>query len=154
LNHQSFDILRMQTCSGFIEYIQCVAAGDALQLRCELDALSLTAGELGRRLAEAQITESHFPQYVQRPMDARFAGFIREEFERRIDGHIQNLRNVLVAIANFECLCVVPRAVAGRAGRVHARQEQQFHHDEAFAFARFASTFRNVERETPCIVAP
>ena len=48
----------MQAGGGLVEDVQRVPALGALQLGRELDALRLAAGQLGRRLAEAQVAEA------------------------------------------------------------------------------------------------
>src|SRR6185436_18793478 len=53
----------------------------------------------------------------------------------------------------LERLVVVARAVAGRAGRVDARHEEQLDADEAFALARLATSLGDIEREAPGVVA-
>src|SRR5262249_9390862 len=47
----------------------------------------------------------------------------------------------------------VARAVAGRARRVHAREEEELDHDRALALARAAAALRDVEGEAPRVVA-
>ncbi len=55
---------------------------------------------------------------------------------------------------DLERLGVVAGALAGRARRVDARQEQQFDADEAFALTGFAASLRDVEGKPAGIVAP
>ena len=59
----------------------------------------------------------------------------------------------LLAVLDLERLRVVARAVAGRAGRIDARQEEQLDHHEAFALAVLAAALGDVEREPPGVVA-
>src|SRR5213078_1024977 len=72
---------------------------------------------------------------------------------RVVDGHAQDVRDVLAAPRHLERLVVVARAVAGRAGRVDARHEEQLDADEAFALARLAASLGDVEREAAGVVA-
>ena len=85
---------------------------------------------------------------------AHHAGFVGEEIAGGVDGQAEHLGDVLIAPRDFQRLRVVARAVAGRAGRIDARQKQQFDADEAFAFARRAAALRDVEREAARAVAP
>ena len=56
----------MQAGGRLVEDVERVAALRALQLGGELDALRLAAGQLGRRLAEAQVAEADLAQHVER----------------------------------------------------------------------------------------
>ena len=60
----------------------------------------------------------------------------------------------LLAVLDLQRLRVVPRAVAGRARRVDARQEEQLDHHEALALAGLAAPLGYVEREAPGVVVP
>ena len=80
------------------------------------------------------------------------AGSVREKFGRRIDRQAQYLGDILVLVAHFQGLGVVAGAAAGRARRVHAGQEQQLDHDEAFAVAMLAASLGHVEGKSPRVV--
>ena len=150
LRHQLLDVGGMQAGRRLVEDVERVAALRALQLGRELDALRLAAGELGRRLAEPQVAEADLAQHVERAAHVRLVG---EELARRVDGHAQHVGDVLAAVRDLQRLRVVARAVAGRARRVDARQEQQLDHHEAFALAGLAAALGDVEREAPGVVA-
>ena len=123
----------------------------ALQLGRELDPLRLAAGELGRRLAEPQIAEADLAQHVER----RGAPAARRRRTRQAASTVmrEHVGDDLAAVLDLERLRVVARAVAGRAGRVDARQEEQLDHDEALALAGLAAALGDVEREPPGVVA-
>ena len=123
---------------------------DALQLGRELDALRFAAGEFGRGLAEPQVAEADLLQHIERAGEVRLVG---EEFRGGIDGQAEHFGDVLAAVFDLERLRVVARAVAGRAGRIDARQEEQLDENEAFAFARFAAAFLYVEGKAARVVA-
>ena len=120
-------------------------------VRCELDALGFAARQLGRRLAQPQVAETDFAR-------ARQARGRRAARRRRSHSAAST-----VMPSTRRCSCprywissvfgVVARAMAGRAGCVDARQEQQLDHDEALALARLAPPFRDVEGESSRVVA-
>ena len=64
LRHEPVDVGGMQAGGRLVEDVQRVAALGALQLGRELDALRFAAGQLRRRLAEAQVAEADLPQDV------------------------------------------------------------------------------------------
>ncbi len=122
----------------------------ALELRCQLDALRLAAGQLGGRLPEPQVAE---PDLAQGLEAARRRWHVGEELGCLVDGHVEHLGDGPVAVADLERLRVVARAVAGRAGGVGSWQEQQLDGDEPLALAGLAAPLRHVEREAPRRVA-
>jgi hypothetical protein len=67
-----FNITRMKSCGGLIEDVECVAALSALKFCRKLDALRFTAGKLCGRLPKPQITQTHFANNTQRPMNIFF----------------------------------------------------------------------------------
>src|SRR3569623_1131338 len=135
----------MQSGGGLVENVERIAALGALQFGRELDALRLATGKLGRRLAEPQITEPHFAEYVQRGAERRRVG---KETPRRIHRQRQPLGDILLAIFYLQRFGVVARAVTGGTRRVNARQEQQLDHREAFAFAGGAAALGDDEPKT------
>ena len=134
-----------------VEQVERVPAARPLQLGGELDALRLAAAELGRRLAEPQVAE---PDVAQRLEAAR-----RRPARRRGTSAAsstvmaEHVGDVLVAVGDLEGLGVVARAVAGRARRVGAGQEEQLDRDEALALAGLAATLGDVEGEAAGAVA-
>src|SRR4051812_3867811 len=76
-----------------------------------------------------------------------------KELACHLDRHPQHLGNVLAPVLDLQSLGVVAAAVAGGAGRIHARQEEQLDEDEAFPFAVLATALRDVEREPSRVVA-
>ena len=82
LHQQPVGIRSMQPGGWFIEHIQAAAALAALQLGCELDALSFATRKLGCRLADAEVTQSDLAQELQWP---RHCFFACEELARFIE---------------------------------------------------------------------
>ncbi len=62
-------------------------------------------------------------------------------------GQVEDFCDVLAAVGDLERLGVVARAVAGRARRVGAREEEQLDRDEALTLAGLAATLGHVEGE-------
>ncbi len=125
-------------------------AAGSLQFGGQFDALRLTAAEFRRGLAQPQVSQSHLAQRLQTAGGGRDGG---EEPGGGVDGQRQNFRDVLAAVGDFQRFGVVPGAFAGRARRVGAGQEQQFHRDESFALAGLAPALGHVEGEPPGRVA-
>ena len=63
LAEQTIDVPGVQPGGRLVQHIQGGAPGIALQLGSELDALCLTARQLGGRLPEAQITQADIAQH-------------------------------------------------------------------------------------------
>src|SRR6185369_14558849 len=110
--------------------------------RAVIHSLCLTARELGRGLAQTQITDAHLSQDLKR---AKHLRFLFEEVACLVDRQRQNLCDVLAPIANLQRLAVVAGAVAGGAGGEDARQENELDADKTLALAGLAPTFRDVE---------
>ena len=136
LAQQQLDVGRVQPGRRLVEQVERVTATAALQLGRELDALRLAAGQLGRRLAESQVAE---PDLAQRLEAAHRRRHVGEEPRRLVDGHAEHVGDRLAAEAHLERLRLVARAVARRARRVGAGQEQQLDRDEPLALAGLAA---------------
>src|SRR5581483_9019457 len=120
------------------------------QLRRELHALRLAAREGRRGLAELHVVEPDVVERLQAPADLRD---LREEAERLLDGHLEDVRDRLALEAHLERLAVVPAAVARLARDVDVRQEVHLDLDLAVALARLAAAAAHVEREPAGLVA-
>jgi hypothetical protein len=150
LAQQQLDVARVKPGRRLVEQVERVTATAALKLGRELDALRLAAGQLGCRLAESQVAQ---PDLAQRLEAAHRRRHVREEPCRLIDGHAEHVGDRLATHADLERLGLVSRAVARRARRVRAGQEQQLDRDEPLAAARLAAAAGDVEREPPGRVA-
>ncbi len=150
VGHQALDVGGVQSGGRLVEDVQGGAALAALQLGGELDPLGLTPRELGRGLAEAEVTDADLLQRRERPRDR---GLVGEHLGRGVDGERQDVGDRAAAVGDLERLGVVARAVARRAGRVDAGQEQQLDHDRALALAGRAAPLGHVEREPAGVVA-
>jgi hypothetical protein len=76
----------------------------------------------------------------------------REELVRLVHGHAKHVCDGFLLVFHPQRVRVVPRALARRARRVHAREKQHLHRDEALAFAIFTAPLGHVEREPPRVV--
>src|ERR1700712_5020326 len=141
----------MQTGRGFVEDVQRFAPLRALQFGGQLDALSLAAGKLRGRLSQPDISQADLPEDAERTAKR---GIVGKEIERVVYGHRQDVRNRLIPDLDFQRLDVVARTLAGRTGRVDARQKKQFHAHEPLPLASLAPALRYIERKTARIVPP
>ncbi len=156
LRHQLVDVRRMQAGGRLVEDVERVATAGALQFGGQLDALRLAARQLGGRLSQPQVAQAHFAQHGQRARQRSNgnAGIGGKKFGGRVDRHGQDFGDILVAIAHRQRGVVIARAAAHGTGRVHAGQEQQFHHHRAFAGAVGAAALGDVEREAAGVEMP
>src|SRR5215468_2681802 len=120
------------------------------QVRGQLDALRLAAGERRRRLAQPQVTESDVVEDFQLAGDAVA---VREEGHRLADGHVQNLVDVPAPVFDVEDRRLEPGAFALLANQLDVGQELHLDGDSPVALAHVAPPARNVEREMAGVVA-
>jgi hypothetical protein len=139
LGHELVDVRRVQADGGLVDDVKRRAALLALQLGDELDALSFSAGELGGRLTEAQISQPDLSQQFQR---VRKAGDSSKNPCASSTVMSSTWANVAPVVLHLESLRVVARAMTGGAGCVHARHEQQLDAHESLALAGIAAARR------------
>src|SRR3954468_4417069 len=149
LRNQLLHVRRMQPRRRLVEHVERLAALRTLQFSGELDALCFSAGQLRRRLPQAQIAEADLTEDAERTADVRFVG---KEVGGRVDRHSQYVGDVPAAIGDLERLVVVALAVARRTWCVDAGEEQKLHADEPLTLAVFAAAFRDVERKAAGVV--
>src|SRR5699024_4594336 len=112
----------------------------------ELHALRLTAGQRGRRLTQAHVTQANVHQRVEVAGDR---GDRLEELRGLGDRHVEHLGDVLALVLHLERLAVVASAVADLAGDVNIRKEVHLDLQRAVAAAGFAAPALDVEAEAP-----
>src|SRR6185436_2078687 len=95
--------------------------------------------------AEAEVVER-----LQPPLDLRD---VREEPERLLDRHVEDVGDRLALEADVQRLAVVPLAVALLARHVDVRQEVHLDLDLPVAAAHLAAPALDVEGEAPRLVA-
>ncbi len=91
LGDEPLDVGRMQAGGRLVEHVQRMTSRRALQFGRQFDPLRFATGQLGRGLAEAQVTQAHVVEDVERA-DDRFVG--AEKSTRFIDAEPQNLGDV------------------------------------------------------------
>ncbi len=134
----------MQAGGGFVQQVERLSASGPLQLGGQFDALRLSAREFGGGLSKPQIAQAHLAQGIEAAEHRRV---VLEERPGRLDGHAEHLGDGAVLIPDLQRLVVEARAMAHRARRVHAGQEQQFDHHPALALAVVAAPARDIEGE-------
>ena len=147
---QLLDVREVQAGRRLVEDVERAPGRDLAQLRRELHALRLAAGERRRRLAELHVVEPDVVQRLQAPAQLRDLG---EEAQRLLDGHVQHVRDGLALEAHLERLAVVALAVARLARDVDVGQEVHLDLDRPVALARLAAPAADVEREAAGLVA-
>src|SRR5216684_3527215 len=135
----------MQARGRLVENVQRAARGFAAELLGQLEALGLSARECRRRLAQAQIVESHVAERFQPRPDG---GNVTKKLQSLADSEVEHLRNVPSSELHLQRLAVVAGAVADIANNVHVGEEVHCYSHNAIALARFAASAFDVERET------
>ena len=90
-------------------------------------------------------------QRLQLIDDARY---VFKELAGVVDGHVEDVGNILALVFDFQRFPVIAGAVADFTGDVDVRQEVHFDADDAVAFAGFAAAAFDVEAEAAGLVAP
>ena len=103
------DVVEMQPGGRLVEDVEQPLAAVRRQMRRDLDALRLAAGQRRRRLAEAQVAEADLVEHLQPPQHLRRAA---EERQRLAHGHVEHLRDRLVLVRDLEHLRLEAPAVA------------------------------------------
>ena len=128
------------------------AAGEALDL--DICACLVRTAELPRLIqthsVDGVIMMGDVPQHIERTLHRWLT--LEERFGS-VNRHVENLRNILPAILDVQCLRVVSGAVAHWARGIHTREKQQLDDDEALAGTSLTSTFGDIERESTGVVA-
>ena len=141
---QAVDIRDMQTRGRLVEDVDRPSCGPPGQLRRQLDALRLAAGERGRRLADLDIIQPHILKRLELAGNLRDA---REKFQPLLYGHFQHVVDALALIFDFERLAVVAPPLAHVARDVDVRQKVHFDFDDPVALTGLAAAALDVERE-------
>ena len=148
--HQLRNVVKVKPRRRLVEKVERLAGGTARQFRCEFDALRLAAGERRRRLSQPQITETDIHKRLELVGEPRY---LRKEFVRLGDRHVQHFGDVLAAVADFQRLLVEASPVALFAGHIDIRQKAHLQLAHAIPPARLAAAALHVEAETPRRVA-
>src|SRR6185437_4065022 len=114
------------------------------QMRRQLDALCLSAGKGGCRLAQPHIAEADVRQHAEAIQNFDMAG---EEMQCFFHGHIQNIMNILSLVANLENPGFVAGSVAFFAGQLDVGKELHLDGYGSVTLADIAAAAGHVEGE-------
>src|SRR5208283_2937868 len=120
------------------------------ELRCEFHALSLTPGELRARLTKRQVTQADGNQRLKLVENRRH---IPEKPGGLVDGHFQDVRDVLAAVRDLQRLAIVARASTDFALDVDICEKVHFDFDDTVSLAILASASFQIKTEPSAIVA-
>ena len=149
--HQLVDICKVQTCRRFIQNIDRLSRAALRELRRQLDALCLAAGELRAGLSETNIGEAHIIESLNLP---RYGWNVLKKLQRLLDCHIQNIIDGLPLITHLQCLTVVALTVTHLAGHIYIRQEVHLDLHNAVAGAGLTAPALHIKAEPPLLVPP
>ena len=138
------NIVEMETGGGLIQDIDGLSGTLSGKFRRQLDALGLAAGELRGGLAELDIAQSHIIERLDLAADG---GNIFKKFQRLLDSHFQDIRDVFALVADLQGLTVVAFAVADFTGDIDIGQKMHLDLDDAVAGAGFAPPSLYIEGE-------
>ena len=145
------DVGEVQADRRLVEDVEGVAVRPFSQFAGELDPLRLAPREGRRRLAEADVPQPHVVQELELPADRRD---VLEEAEGLLDGHVEDLGDVLVLVPHVEGIQVEPMPAADIAGHIDVREEVHLDLDQAVPLAGLAAPPLHVEAEPARFVAP
>ena len=118
------DVIEMQSGGGLIKKIQSLAGVNFLQLICQLESLPFTSGKGCCRLAKLEVAKA---EAVKCFKGARKPGDRLEEMEGLLDGHVEDICDILTTVPDFKGLAVVAVAAAGLADDLHRRKKLHVH---------------------------
>jgi hypothetical protein len=158
---QLLAVAEVQADRGFLEDVEVSRGLAALalfvgleaagELGDELEALGLATGERGAALAEREVAEAGLAH--ERADVAELVVEI-EEVARLLEGHLEDVGDVLALPRDLEGLGVVAAAAAGLAGDEGVGHEVHLDLHAAGAGAGLAASARGVEGETAgCVTA-
>src|SRR5690348_6611185 len=130
------DVVEMETGGRLVEDIQRTVTRGLRQVRGQLYALRLAAGQRGRRLAQPQVTEADVRQHFQL---AHQAPVVRKEGQRLLNGELQDLVNVQAVIPDIQDAALEPRPFAFLAHQFHVGEKLHFDSDGSVTLAILAA---------------
>src|SRR5256885_2833682 len=140
----------MQAGGGLVQDIKRLPRIPAAELFRQLDALRFATGQLGRGLAEANISKADLAERLQLAPDPRDPV---EEFRRLLDAHVEHVGDRLATVGDLEGLLVVALALADFTRDINIGQEVHLDLDDAVALAVLATAALHVEAEAARLVA-
>src|SRR5262249_37987654 len=138
------DVVKVQARGRLIEDVESAAIVCTRQVRAKLEALRFAARECGSGLAQPQIPEADFAEYLQLRNDFRN---VSEESESFANGHLKHIVDILPVEFHFEHAALEARTTAFLANQLHVSKELHLYGNGAVALTRFATPTRNIERK-------
>ena len=155
---EQFDVCHGQSHGGFVEHVQGAAHGPARtapgrrldraglgQLRDQLYALGLAAGQRGGCLAQGEVTQPHILEQLQRMGNLRAGS---EELHRIVDLHLQHVADALAAPQYLERGLLETTPAALVADDLDVRQKTHLDGLQALSFAARTTPAGGIEGET------
>src|SRR5947209_8217264 len=141
---QLVDVVEVEARGRLVEDVERACAGALREIGGELDALRFAARKRCGRLAEAEVAEAHVVEDAQAVTDLRG---VAEKRHRLAHSHVENIVDVLAAVANVQDLRLEARALALLADQFNVCEELHPDRDRAVALAYVAATAGHVEGE-------
>src|SRR5450432_1275713 len=120
-------------------------------MRGKFEALGLTAGKSGCRLAQTQVAQTDFVQHSQFGDDF---WNVDEEVERFADSELQHVVDIFVVVADFQDAALKACSAAFLADEFDICKKLHFDGHRTVALASFASAAGNVEGKMTGGVSP
>src|SRR6202171_2402940 len=147
---EPLDVGEMEPGGGLVEDVEGHPGVPAGELGRQLDALGLATGQGGGGLAQADVAEAHVGQGLQLARDPRL---VLEQLQGLVDGHVEDLGDVVALEAHLQRLAVVALALAHLAGDIYVGQEVHLDLDHPVTLAGLAAAALDVEGEAPWAIA-
>ena len=118
----------------------------------QLHALVLASRKGGGGLSQLDISQAHFLKRTEFLDNLRLF-MLGEEFHGLVDGHLQDVEDVLSLIFHFQGIGLETLTVTGFTFQHEVGHELHFHRHRTFALTFLASSSFGVEREIACRIA-
>ena len=148
---QLMHVRKMQTGGGLVQNVNGLSGAPLAQLRRQLDALRLAAGQGGRGLTQLHVGQAHIIERFDFSADG---GHIFEEVYRFLHGHIQHIKNTLSLVLHIQGLAIIALAAADLTGHIHIGKEVHLDLDDAVAAAGLTPASLHIEAEPALFIAP
>ena len=143
---QATDVVEVETRGGFVEDEERGHGLFHAEVIGQLHALVFAAREGGTVLSELDIAQPHVLQGFQAAGDALLA-VGGEELDGPVDGHFQNVVNVLPFVTHLQHIALEAFAMTGFTLQHEVGHELHFHLHHAFALALLATSAIGIEGE-------
>ncbi len=142
--HQDADILEMQTCCRFVEYIKSLACVSLREFCCQLHALTFAARKRRRRLTQFYVAQTYILNSLYL---SQYLRLVLEKLNSLINCHVENVSNTLTTKTDLQSFTVVTFSATLLARHEYIRQE--IHCDSLITVSAtcLTSSTLHVERE-------